>query len=128
MKLLKNKAIIYLFFFLMMLTSFSQYYISGRVPLCQSDATLIFGINKEHIDNLKNGKFNTWFPNYNLGINKSGADANTSPFSLPNIVSAFIPLDLARARLSDLRRRRSSGALAAVRAESGSSRRPRSPQ
>lgn len=77
----------------MMLTSFSQYYISGRVPLCQSDATLIFGINKEHIDNLKNGKFNTWFPNYNLGINKSGADANTSPFSLPNIVSAFIPLD-----------------------------------
>lgn len=91
-KVVKGFAAFFLFLFITLL-SFSEYYLFDRVPMPEDDHYEIHGWSKEGVENLQHGRDAQWYPNYNLGMNKSGTDPAFNPNNLENLILSQLPFE-----------------------------------
>lgn len=93
LRLIGKNALILVVFLACMLASFSQYYLSDRVPFYYYDHNQDMGWSAEGVQNLRSHNNAQWFPNYNLGMSKSGGDPAFNSNNLDNILMSFFPFD-----------------------------------
>lgn len=102
MKILGKWLLVYVLYFILMMASFSQYYLNGKLPFTSDDPNKTFGHYKEQINDLKKGRFVTWYSDYNLGMNGSGWDPSANPNRLPNLIMSLLPFDTGKMYIVNL--------------------------